>query len=121
MTVCITKRPTTFSISDSSSAITAPSSAFFPILPDFDKNKNAPAATAAKITAPPMMSGSFVQRGEPAIISKFKRAEMAIKCGADLVVELPLPYSVATANRFAFGGVNILQYFVKSLWIKMEK
>lgn len=61
------------------------------------------------------LSGNFVQRGEPAIISKFKRAEMAIKCGADLVVELPLPYSVATANRFAFGGVNILQHFCDNL------
>lgn len=61
------------------------------------------------------MSGNFVQRGEPALISKFKRAEMAIKCGADLVVEIPLPYSVATANRFAFGGVNILQHFCDNL------
>ena len=61
------------------------------------------------------MSGNFVQRGEPALISKFKRAEMAIKCGADLVVEIPLPYSVATANRFAFGGVNILQHFCENL------
>ena len=62
-----------------------------------------------------LMSGNYVQRGETAIISKFKRAEMAIKCGADLVVEMPLPYSVATANRFAFGGVNVLQYFCDNL------
>lgn len=61
------------------------------------------------------LSGNFVQRGETAIISKFKRAEMAIKCGADLVVELPLPYSIATANRFAFAGVNILQHFCDNL------
>ena len=61
------------------------------------------------------LSGNFVQRGEAAIISKFKRAEMALKCGADLVIELPLPYSIATANRFAFGGVNILQHFCDNL------
>ncbi len=61
------------------------------------------------------LSGNFVQRGDLAIVSKFKRAEMALKCGADLVLELPLPYSLATANRFAFGGINILSHFSDNL------
>ncbi len=55
-----------------------------------------------------VMSGDFVQRGEAAIVSKHKRAEMAARCGADLVIELPTPYSCASAERFARGGVGIL-------------
>lgn len=57
------------------------------------------------------LSGNFVQRGDLAIISKFKRAEMAIKAGADLVLEMPLGYSLSSANRFAYCGVNILKNF----------
>ena len=55
-----------------------------------------------------VMSGNFVQRGEPAIISKFARAKAAVLCGVDLVLELPLPYSISTAMYFANGGVNLL-------------
>lgn len=55
-----------------------------------------------------VMSGNFVQRGEPAIISKFARAKSAILSGVDLVLELPLPYSISTAMYFANGGVDIL-------------
>ena len=55
-----------------------------------------------------VMSGDFVQRGEPAIFSKFARAEAAVRCGADLVIELPLQYSIASAERFADGAVRIL-------------
>lgn len=55
-----------------------------------------------------VMSGDFVQRGEPAVFSKYARAEAAVRCGADLVIELPVAYSVASAERFAFGAVNIL-------------
>ena len=54
------------------------------------------------------MSGDFVQRGEPAIYSKFARAEAACRCGADLVVELPLPWCIASAEGFARAGVRIL-------------
>jgi|LSQX01.3.fsa_nt_gb predicted nucleotidyltransferase len=54
------------------------------------------------------MSGNFVQRGEPAIFPKLKRAEMALSCGVDLVVELPTIWSMASADKFAFGGVSIL-------------
>ena len=55
-----------------------------------------------------VMSGDYVQRGEAAVFSKFARAEAAVRCGADLVVELPLPYAGATAQRFAFGAVEVL-------------
>ena len=55
-----------------------------------------------------VMSGDFVQRGEPAIFSKFARAEAAVRCGADLVVELPLPWCMASAERFAHGAIHIL-------------
>ncbi len=55
-----------------------------------------------------VMSGNFVQRGEPAIISKFARAKAAVLCGVDLVVELPLPYSISTAMYFANGSIDVL-------------
>lgn len=55
-----------------------------------------------------VMSGNFVQRGEPAIISKFARTKAAIACGADLVLELPLPYSISSAMYFANGATEIL-------------
>lgn len=54
-----------------------------------------------------VMSGRFVQRGELAIVSKHTRAEIAVRCGADLVVELPMPYALTTAERFAKGGVEV--------------
>ena len=55
-----------------------------------------------------VMSGNFVQRGEPACTDKFTRAEWALKAGADLVLELPSVYAVASAERFALGGVRTL-------------
>ena len=55
-----------------------------------------------------VMSGNTVQRGEFAIADKYARAEMAIKCGADLVVELPYPYSSSGAEFFASAAVKIL-------------
>ena len=55
-----------------------------------------------------VMSGNFVQRGEPAIVDKRTRAKMALLCGADLVVELPVTFSVARAQTFARGGVKLL-------------
>ncbi|MEE0968395.1 MAG: nucleotidyltransferase family protein [Clostridia bacterium] len=54
-----------------------------------------------------IMSGNFVQRGEPAIADKYTRAEIAIKAGADIVVELPMPFSSAGAEYFAKAGVYI--------------
>lgn len=55
-----------------------------------------------------VMSGNYVQRGAPTIIDKYSRCEMALKCGADLVLELPSCFSTASAEYFAFGGVAIL-------------
>lgn len=54
-----------------------------------------------------IMSGNFVQRGEPAIIDKRLRAKTALMNGADLVAELPVPWSTASAERFARGAVYL--------------
>ncbi len=54
-----------------------------------------------------IMSGCFVQRGAPAIFHKQDRTRLALLGGCDLVLELPVPYACATAQRFAFGGVSI--------------
>lgn len=56
-----------------------------------------------------IMSGNFLQRGEPAIVDKWQRAEMALSSGADLVIELPVAFSVQPADYFAKGGVSLLQ------------
>ena len=56
-----------------------------------------------------VMSGDFVQRGAPALLSKFSRARMAINSGADLVLELPVYYSLGSAEYFAEGAVSVLQ------------
>lgn len=55
-----------------------------------------------------VMSGDFVQRGTPAIFSKFHRAQWAIMGGADIVFELPSMFSVSSAEYFAAGGVRLL-------------
>ena len=55
-----------------------------------------------------IMSGSFTQQGNIAAVNKFKRAEMAIKSGADLVIELPTIFATSSAEMFAYGAVNIL-------------
>lgn len=62
-------------------------------------------ASGLKIIA---MSGNFVQRGEPAIVDKWTRAQMALENGADLVVELPFLVSVQAADFFGQGAVDIL-------------
>lgn len=67
------------------------------------------------------MSGNFTQRGDAACVEKFARAEMAVRCGADLVVELPTPWAMATAEKFADGGVSLLaQCGVKTLYFGSE-
>jgi predicted nucleotidyltransferase len=63
------------------------------------------AAGATHIAA--VMSGNFTQRGTPAIAEKHVRAKAALQSGVDLVVELPLPYAMATAQRFAYGAVGV--------------
>lgn len=55
-----------------------------------------------------VMSGDYVQRGAPAIMDKFARARMALRSGADLVLELPVYYSLGSAEFFAEGAVSIL-------------
>lgn len=54
------------------------------------------------------MSGDFVQRGAPALIDKYARTRMALACGADLVLELPVTFSCASAEYFAGGAVSLL-------------
>jgi predicted nucleotidyltransferase len=57
-----------------------------------------------------VMSGSFTQRGEAAITDKWIRAEAAVRCGVDLVLELPVVYAVQTAELFAYGGIQTLNH-----------
>ncbi len=55
-----------------------------------------------------VISSNYVQRGETALISKWARAEMAVKNGIDLVIEMPTLWSTSFAQRFAYGGVSLL-------------
>ena len=55
-----------------------------------------------------VLGGEFTQRGEPAWCSKYLRAEAALLCGADLVLEMPVPYALGSAEKFAEGGIKIL-------------
>ncbi len=56
-----------------------------------------------------VMSGNFVQRGEVAILDKYERARLALLAGADLVVELPLPFAIASAEYFAAASTAIAE------------
>lgn len=56
-----------------------------------------------------VMSGDFVQRGEPALLDKYTRARMALQNGADLVLELPTAYACSSAEIFSSGAVRTLQ------------
>ena len=67
-----------------------------------------------------LMSGNFVQRGAPAIFHKSLRAQAAIACGADLVLELPVTYALSSAEGFAAGGVKILSGFCDYLCFGTE-
>lgn len=69
--------------------------------------EDAKQATGADYTVV-VMSGNFVQRGAPAILDKYTRAKMALSCGADLVIELPVYYACASAEYFAEGAVSLL-------------
>lgn len=55
-----------------------------------------------------VMSGNFVQRGEAAVLDKWSRTRLALQNGAALVLELPLPWAVAGAEKFARGGISLL-------------
>ncbi len=55
-----------------------------------------------------VMSGHFLQRGEPALFNKWARAKMAVRGGVDLVIELPTAFSVRSASTFAYGSISVL-------------
>lgn len=57
-----------------------------------------------------VMSGDFVQRGEPAVLDKYTRTSMALNSGVNLVVELPVNYAVSSAESFAVGALKVLDY-----------
>ena len=69
--------------------------------------------SAKKLTNPDftiaVMSGNFCQRGEPAIVNKFARAKMALSNGIDVVLELPVVYSLQDAGGFAIGSIGIFE------------
>lgn len=69
-----------------------------------------------------VMSGNFMQRGTPALLDKFTRAEMAVRNGVDLVVELPTLYACQSAEIFAHGGISLLNSLncVKSICFGSE-
>lgn len=83
----------------------------------FDRIREAFGEDAAIVC---LMSGNFVQRGQPAIFDKAVRARAALECGADLVLELPTPYALSSAEGFAAGGVAILGNFCDSLCFGAE-
>ena len=56
-----------------------------------------------------IMSGNFVQRGEPAVLNKQTRTKLALKNGASMVIELPVPFATGSADIFAYAAVNILE------------
>lgn len=58
-----------------------------------------------------IMSGNFCERGDTSIIDKWSKTEAALKCGFDLVIELPVVYSISSAENFAEGALKILDAF----------
>ncbi|MBQ3947579.1 MAG: nucleotidyltransferase [Ruminococcus sp.] len=56
-----------------------------------------------------VMSGNFVQRGDTAVMDKLERARLAVRSGADLVIELPVQYCLSSAENFAAGAVYLLE------------
>ena len=69
-----------------------------------------------------VMSGNFVQRAEPAIVDKYLRAETALRCGADIVVENPILYATASGEKFAEGAIKVISAMkdVKGLIMSCE-
>lgn len=57
-----------------------------------------------------VLSGNYTQRGIPSIIDKWKKTELSLKLGIDLVIELPFPFSTQSADYFAYGTTTILNY-----------
>lgn len=69
-------------------------------------NKSRELVNATHIIA--VMSGNYIQRGEPALVDKWTRTKMALSCGVDLVIELPFIYAVQSAEIFAYGAIKLL-------------
>lgn len=67
-----------------------------------------------------LMSGNYVQRGEPAILDKTLRAKAAVLCGADLVLQMPVTASLCSAEGFAAKGVSVLSGFCHRLCFGAE-
>ena len=67
-----------------------------------------------------LMSGNYVQRGQPAIVDKSARAKAAVMTGADLVLELPVTAALSSAEGFASEGVRILKHFCTHLCFGAE-
>ena len=76
------------------------------------RQKAAASAGSRRFDAPIIcvMSGHYVQRGEPALLDKWTRTRMALAAGASLVIELPTYYSTATAEWFARGSISLLMH-----------
>lgn len=55
------------------------------------------------------MSTSFTQRGDPSILDKWKKTNIALKAGIDIVVELPYAFSTESADYFAYGSITLLE------------
>jgi predicted nucleotidyltransferase len=64
-----------------------------------------------------VMSGNFVQRGEPSILDKYTRAEAALRYGADMAVELPVVFAVGGADIFADGAVRVISQIKNINWL----
>ena len=56
-----------------------------------------------------VMNGHFTERGDVSVINKWKRTEIALRLGVDLVVELPFPFATQSADFFAYGAITILE------------
>lgn len=69
--------------------------------------KESKKATGAKYTVA-IISGNFTQRGSTSIIDKWKKTEMALQNGVDLIIELPVLYSISSSENFAEGSIKIL-------------
>lgn len=67
-----------------------------------------------------VMSGNAVQRGELAVADAYTRAEIALRCGADLVLELPYPWSASSSEPFAEAGIAILSDYVDTVLFGSE-
>ena len=56
-----------------------------------------------------VMSGNFTQRGDVSIIDKWKKTQIALKAGIDLVIELPFPFTTQSADYFSYGSITLLE------------